>query len=115
MHLLKVLMLADGDGSVFTGSDAGRPMQLDGKIVLCGHSDTTFHRNYNGAISHLSIYDNALNETQVLALFHQVRKKERKEKSTPLGVMTGASVPRSSPRSYLTDAITNLVTTFVIR
>ena len=47
-------------------------MQLDGKIVLCGHSDTTFPRNYNGAISHLSIYDNALNETQVLALFHQV-------------------------------------------
>ena len=25
-------------------------------------------------------------------------KKERKEKSTPLGVITGASVPRSSPR-----------------
>ena len=65
-------MLADGDGSVFPGNDAGRPMQLDGKIVLCGHSDTTFPRNYDGAISHLSIYDNALNETQVLALFHQV-------------------------------------------
>ena len=27
-----------------------------------------------------------------------VSKKEKKEKSTPLGVMTGASVPRSSPR-----------------
>ena len=26
------------------------------------------------------------------------KEKERKEKSTPLGVMTGGSVPRSSPR-----------------
>ena len=29
------------------------------------------------------------------------RKKKTKEKSTPLGVMTGASVPRSSPRLLL--------------
>ena len=47
-------------------------MQLDGQIVLCGHSDSTFPRNYDGALSHLSIYDNALNSSQVLALFHQV-------------------------------------------
>ena len=90
-------MLADGDGSVFTGSDAGRPMHLDGKIVLCGHSDSTFPRTYNGAISHLSIYDNALNETQMLALFHQVGKKNNAEKCALVGVMTGHSLPRSSP------------------
>ena len=47
-------------------------MQLDGQIVLCDHSDSTFPRNYDGALSHLSIYDNALNYSQVLALFHQV-------------------------------------------
>ncbi|DBA77316.1 TPA: hypothetical protein ACH3X2_000838 [Trebouxia sp. C0005] len=63
---------AGADGSVFTGSDGGRPMQLDGQIVLCDHSDSTFPRNYDGALSHLSIYDNALNYSQVLALFHQV-------------------------------------------
>ena len=28
----------------------------------------------------------------------ELMRKERKEKSTPLGVITGASVPRSSPR-----------------
>ena len=28
------------------------------------------------------------------------RRKKRKEKSTPLGVMTGVSVPRSSPRLH---------------
>ncbi|KAL0054773.1 hypothetical protein WJX82_002178 [Trebouxia sp. C0006] len=59
------------NGSVFTGSDGGRPMQLDGQIVLCDHSDSTIPRNYDGALSHLSIYDNALNYSQVLALFHQ--------------------------------------------
>ncbi len=47
-------------------------MQLDGQIVLCDHSDSTFPRNYDGALSHLSIYDSALNYSQVLALFHQV-------------------------------------------
>ena len=48
-------------------------MQLDGNIVLCDHSDIDFMgRGYNGALSHLSIYDNALNTTQVLALLHQV-------------------------------------------
>ncbi len=47
-------------------------MQLDGQIVLCDHSDSTIPRNYDGALSHLSIYDNALNYSQVLALFHQV-------------------------------------------
>ena len=41
-------------------------------------------------------------------------QKDRKEKSTPLGVMTEASVPRSSLRRCVTDAMTNLVTTFVI-
>ena len=47
-------------------------MRLDGQIVLCDHSDSTFPRNYDGLLSHLSIYDNALNYSQVLALFHQV-------------------------------------------
>ena len=32
-------------------------------------------------------------------IHHNVRKKERKVQCMPLGVMTGASVPRSSPRT----------------
>ena len=67
-----VSVRADGNGSVFPGSDGGRAMQLDGKIVLCDNSYANQTRNYNGALSHLSIYNSALTYTQILALFHQV-------------------------------------------
>ena len=36
----------------------------------------------------------------VMASNAQKPQKERKEKSTPLGVMTGASVPRSGSRAF---------------
>ena len=58
--------------SAFPGTDGGRPMMLDGKIVLCTHSDPSLPRHYNGGISQLSIYDTGLNPEQVQALFNQV-------------------------------------------
>lgn len=58
-------------------------MMLNGKIVLCGHSDETFSRSgdaasgkgsryYNGGISQLSIFDTYLSPAHVWALYNQV-------------------------------------------
>lgn len=60
--------------SVFAGTDGGRPMMLDGRMVLCSHSDPTFSRHYNGGISQLSIYDTALGSAQVEAIYNQVSR-----------------------------------------
>ena len=52
-------------------------MMLDGKLVLCSHSDATFtrsgdgSRHYNGGISQLSIFDTALSDAHVRALHNQ--------------------------------------------
>ena len=57
---------------------------LDGKIVLCSHSDEAFSRlgdaaigngsrYYNGGISQLSIFDTYLSPAHVAALYNQVR------------------------------------------
>ena len=56
---------------------------LDGKIVLCSHSDETFSkngeamtgngsRNYNGGMSQLSIFDTFLSQAHIWALYNQV-------------------------------------------
>ena len=78
---LRVLAATDNT-SMVVGPDAGRPMMLDGKLVLCSHSDATFSaqgspsapgsRHYNGGISKLSIFDKALSPAHVLALHNQV-------------------------------------------
>ena len=73
----KVLCLkhaADGNGVLFTSNDGGRPMRLDGNIVLCDHSDVNFPRGYNGALRQLSLYDSGFNQEQVYALYQQVSK-----------------------------------------
>ncbi|KAL3149191.1 hypothetical protein ABBQ32_002019 [Trebouxia sp. C0010 RCD-2024] len=67
--------------TVLAGPDGGRPMMLDGKVVLCSHSDATFSangsisapgsRHYNGGISKLSIFDTALSPLHVQALHNQ--------------------------------------------
>ena len=74
--------------TIFPGTDGGRPMMLDGSIVLCTHLDTTFSRHYNGGIAHLSIYDAALAFVDVRALFNQVGKLDRRTlSSTPVAGM----------------------------
>ena len=56
---------------------------LDGKIVLCSHSDEAFSRlgeasvgkgsrYYNGGISQLSVFDTNLSPAHVAALYNQV-------------------------------------------
>lgn len=47
-------------------------MMLDGKIVLCSHSDSSFNRHYNGGLAQLSIYDSALQPVEIRALYNQV-------------------------------------------
>lgn len=80
-HCLHVL--AVDNTSVLAGPDGGRPMMLDGKLVLCSHSDPIFSangsmsapgsRHYNGGISKLSIFDTALSPLHVQALHNQVQ------------------------------------------
>lgn len=58
-------------------------MMLDGKIVLCSHSDERFSkfgeaqtgegsRYYNGGVSQLSIFDTFLSQAHIWALYYQV-------------------------------------------
>lgn len=61
-------------------------MMLDGKLVLCSHSDATFSangttaapgsRHYNGGISQLSIFDTSLSPAHVWALHNQVGRED---------------------------------------
>lgn len=64
-------------------------MMLDGKIVLCSHSDEVFSRlgeaptgqgsrHYNGGISQLSIFDTYLSPAHVWALYHQVCRQQQR-------------------------------------
>ena len=53
--------------------DGGKPMNLTGPIVLCGRSDNDTARGYEGRISQLAVFDNALTPLQVYTLYRQVR------------------------------------------
>lgn len=56
----------------FYGTNGGRPMLLDGSIVLCGRSDAGVNGSYDGALSSLSLYDNALNSSEIQQLYNKV-------------------------------------------
>ena len=72
LKLISCVLKGSETSSAFPGTDGGRPMMLDGKMVLCSHSDPTFNRHYNGGIAQLSIYDSALQPAEVRALYNQV-------------------------------------------
>jgi hypothetical protein len=61
----------DAEGTVLH-IDGGKPMQLDGPIVLCGRSDNDTQRGYNGRLSQLAIFDTALSPLQVYYAYKQV-------------------------------------------
>lgn len=53
------------NNALFYGTNGGRPMLLDGSIVLCGRSDAGVNGSYDGALSSLSLYDNALTSSEI--------------------------------------------------
>ena len=46
-------------------------MLLDGNIVLCGRSDPAVNRSFDGALASLSLYDVALDSTEIEAIYDQ--------------------------------------------
>lgn len=54
--------------------NGGNPMFLDGPLVLCARSSnaTNTSRTLNGRLTQFSIFDQALNATQVQILYQQV-------------------------------------------
>lgn len=48
--------------------DGGRPMAIDGPLVICDRADHMPGRTFDGSVAQLSIYDAALTETDVRAL-----------------------------------------------
>ena len=62
---------ADGMGSVLH-NDGGAPMDLSGPIVLCGRSTNDTVRAYNGRITHLALFDQAITPLETHAIYNQV-------------------------------------------
>ncbi|GAB4817823.1 hypothetical protein N2152v2_004869 [Parachlorella kessleri] len=65
---------ANGQPLLVTG---GGPMLLSGNVVLCSRADADTQRHFDGQLAYLGLYDTALNEVEVGALFDQVDNQRR--------------------------------------
>ncbi len=52
--------------------DGGKPLDIDGNMVLCGRSDDTAQRGYTGSLAELAIWDTTLTAQQVSAIYTSV-------------------------------------------
>lgn len=52
--------------------DGGKPLEIDGDIVLCGRSDETAQRGYTGSLAELAIWDTAITAAQVSEIYTAV-------------------------------------------
>merc|ERR1711977_659769 len=59
--------------------DGGDPLNITGKIHLCGRPDRLEKRFYVGDLAHLSLWDQVLSETEVAEMFEAVVGRERLE------------------------------------
>jgi hypothetical protein len=55
--------------------DGGAPLQIDGKITLCGRSDGEAQRGYSGLLSELALFDTALTPDQAAYIYNAVRHR----------------------------------------
>ena len=53
-------------------NDGGAPMNLSGPIVLCGRSGNDTVRGYNGRLTHLALFDQAITPLEAYAIYMQV-------------------------------------------
>ena len=49
--------------------DGGDPVKIDSNIYLCGRNDLDKDRHFGGKLAHLSLFDEALTGSQVMALY----------------------------------------------
>ena len=49
-------------------------MDLSGPIILCGRSTNDTVRGYNGRITHLALFDQAITPLEAYAIYNQVTK-----------------------------------------
>ena len=54
-------------------NDGGAPMNLSGPIVLCGRSSNDTTRGYNGRLTHLALFDQAITPLEAYAIYMQAR------------------------------------------
>ena len=59
--------------------DGGDPLNITGKIHLCGRPDRLDKHFFDGDLAHLSLWDKVLSETQVAEMFEAVVGRERLE------------------------------------
>lgn len=52
-------------------ADGGNPISLNGTLTLCARADLNSQRFYSGRLAHLRIFDFALNDSQVEAVYVQ--------------------------------------------
>ena len=53
-------------------NDGGAPTDLSGPIILCGRSTNDTVRAYNGRITHLALFDQAITPLEAYAIYNQV-------------------------------------------
>ena len=60
------ILLATADSANEIGTvDGGDPIFVDGDLVLCGRSDFSSDRFFNGKIAHMAIFDYPLDNATV--------------------------------------------------
>jgi len=76
--------------------DGGDPMTLDGNIILCSRGDDPEERHIDADMAYLSMWDVALNATQIESLFSAVNQQIEK---------VGPLPPRSSEFGSESEAV----------
>lgn len=63
------VMARPGSDNVQRDLNGGNPMNIDGRITLCGRSNLLQGRFYDGRLVQLSIFDSALSPTAIQQLY----------------------------------------------
>ena len=64
--------------------EGGGPMNLSGNIVLCSRDSLAIDgRFFSGSLAHLSLFDTALNSTEVYALYESVAGDSSQSAAAP--------------------------------
>ena len=63
---------AAGSDGIARSVDGGKPLEIDGDMVLCGRSDDTAQRGYTGSLAELAIWNTILTAQQVSAIYTSV-------------------------------------------
>ncbi|PRW58639.1 hypothetical protein C2E21_2984 [Chlorella sorokiniana] len=80
--------------------DGGDPILLDGNVVLCVRSDDPTGRHFDGRVAYLSLFDEALDDSQVSALYGAVAANMTAASTAPSSSLpSGGELPVFSPKT----------------